>query len=258
MIQSIFEVKGDGISETKWAMRTSFENKYESPLWALKYVVEKGSEFNSVIDSLFSLANATGDSITQEDVSELLDGLKKQKTSIALTLERVKDSTCFYAFVDKCLSKVNVKLDDYSNLMSYLKQNLSDAIVFWREDDVEKQILQWCVLQNKSVDVAPSDNDNENDISKYDGEGEEYSGDADNDAEGETDNYDDELFDSPDFAPIEITPISIGKTHATIEAATNMINEKEFGDEEAKDILIKLCKEYPVVCAAVMKLLSGE
>ena len=258
MIQSIFEVKGDGISETKWAMRTSFENKYESPLWALKYVVEKGSEFNSVIDSLFSLANATGDSITQEDVSELLDGLKKQKTSIALTLERVKDSTCFYAFVDKCLSKVNVKLDDYSNLISYLKQNLSDAIVFWREDDVEKQILQWCVLQNKSVDVAPSDNDNENDISKYDGEGEEYSGDADNDAEGETDNYDDELFDSPDFAPIEITPISIGKTHATIEAATNMINEKEFGDEEAKDILIKLCKEYPVVCAAVMKLLSGE
>ncbi|MBQ8951403.1 MAG: hypothetical protein IJ065_09690 [Eubacterium sp.] len=258
MIQSIFEVKGDGISETKWAMRTSFENKYESPLWALKYVVEKGSEFNSVIDSLFSLANATGDSITQEDVSELLDGLKKQKTSIALTLERVKDSSCFYAFVDKCLSKVNVKLDDYSNLMSYLKQNLSDAIVFWREDDVEKQILQWCVLQNKSVDVAPSDNDNENDISKYDGEGEEYSGDADNDAEGETDNYDDELFDSPDFAPIEITPISIGKTHATIEAATNMINEKEFGDEEAKDILIKLCKEYPVVCAAVMKLLSGE
>lgn len=258
MIQSIFEVKGDGISETKWAMRTSFENKYESPLWALKYVVEKGSEFNSVIDSLFSLANATGDSITQEDVSELLDGLKKQKTSIALTLERVKDSTCFYAFVDKCLSKVNVKLDDYSNLMSYLKQNLSDAIVFWREDDVEKQILQWCVLQNKSVDVAPSDNDNENDISKYDGQGEEYSGDADNDAEGETDNYDDELFDSPDFAPIEITPISIGKTHATIEAATNMINEKEFGDEEAKDILIKLCKEYPVVCAAVMKLLSGE
>ena len=101
LIQNIFGVKGDGISETKWAMRASFENKYKSPLWSLKYVVDKGAEFNSVIDSLFALANATGDSITQEDVSELLEGLKKQKTSIALTLEKVKDSTCIYAFIDK-------------------------------------------------------------------------------------------------------------------------------------------------------------
>ncbi len=263
MIQSIFEVKGDGISETKWAMRTSFENKYKSPLWALKYVVEKGAEFNSVIDSLFALANATGDSITQEDVTELLEGLKKQKTSIALTLEKVKDSTCFYAFVNKCLKKVNVKLDDYSNLMSYLKQNLSDAIVFWREDDVEKQILQWCILQNKPV-PAPKPEDHSDDESYKPGyeeedEGEdEIPGDADNDAEGESEDYDDGLFDSPDFEPIEITPISIGKTHATIEAATTMINEKEFDDGEAKEVLVKLCKEYPVVCSAVMKLLSGE
>lgn len=263
MIQSIFEVKGDGISETKWAMRTSFENKYKSPLWALKYVVEKGAEFNFVIDSLFALANATGDSITQEDVSELLEGLKKQKTSIALTLEKVKDSTCFYAFVDKCLKKVNVKLDDYSNLMAYLKQNLSDAIVFWREDDVEKQILQWCILQNKPVPTPKPDNQPNNEschpeYEEEDDDNDEIPGDADNDVEGETEDYDDGLFDSPDFEPIEITPISIGKTHATIEAATAMITEKEFDDGEAKDILVKLCKEYPVVCSVVMRLLSGE
>ncbi|MDE7253102.1 MAG: hypothetical protein K2O32_09190 [Acetatifactor sp.] len=232
-----------------------------SPLWALKYVVEKGAEFNSVIDSLFSLANATGDSITQEDVSELLEGLKKQKTSIALTLEKVKDSMCFYAFVDKCLKKVNVKLDDYSNLMSYLKQNLSDAIVFWREDDVEKQIFQWCILQNKPVVTPKSEPDSGDEpyIPDYEeGDDEEIPGDADNDEEDETEDFDDGLFDSPDFEPIEITPISIGKTHATIEAATTMINEKEFDDGEAKEILVKLCKEYPVVCSAVMKLLSGE
>lgn len=261
MIHSIFEVKGDGISETKWAMRTSFENKYKSPLWALKYVVDKGAEFNSVIDSLFSLANATGDSITQEDVSELLEGLKKHKTSIALTLEKVKESSCFYAFIDRCLEKVNVKLDDYSNLMAYLKQNLSDAVVFWREDDVEKQILQWCILQNKPVVAPKPEPDSEAEPYNPDyeeGDDEEIPGDADNDAEDETEDYDDGLFDSHDFEPIKITPISIGKTHATIEAATTMINEKEFGDGEAKEILVKLCKEYPVVCSAVIKLLSGE
>ncbi len=258
LIQNIFGVKGDGISETKWAMRASFENKYQSPLWSLKYVVDKGAEFNSVIDALFALANATGDSITQEDVIDLLEGLKKQKTSIALTLEKVKDSTCINSFIRKCLDKVQFKLDDYTNLMSYLKQNLSDAIVFWREDDVEKQILQWCILQSKQT-PAPTPDDNSDDQSDTDDGYDDTDVDNDNPVDdGQGDDYDDGLFDSPDFEPIEITPIAIGKTHATIEAATALINEKTFDDKEAKQILVKLCKEYPVVCSAVMKLLSEE
>ena len=250
VIQTIFGVKGDGLSETKWAMRASFETKYKSPLWALKYVVDKGAEFNTVIDSLFAMANAIGDNITQENVVDLLEGLKKQKTSIALTLEKVKDSTCIYAYIAKCLAKVNVKVDDYSNLIAYLKQNLSDAIVFWREDDVEKQVFQWCILQSKQsepVSEAPED-DSATEDSGFEP--------SDEDEEQAAD-YDD-LFDSPEFEPIEITPIAIGKTHATIEAATAMINKKEFTNEEAKKILSQLCKEYPVVCSAVMKLLSEE
>ena len=255
LIQTIFGVKGDGISETKWAMRASFENKYKSPLWSLKYVVDKGGEFNSVIDSLFALANATGDSITQEDVAELLEGLKKQKTSIALTLEKVKDSTCIYAYIDRVLATVQTRLEDYSNLMSFLKQNLSDAIVFWREDDVEKQILQWCILQSKQSAQTKSVDSQVDDDLGYDGVD-----DSDNDtptSDGQEE-FDDGLFESPDFEPIEITPIAIGKTHATIEAATAMINDKEFNEGEAKQILVKLCKEYPVVCSAVMRLLSEE
>lgn len=258
LIQNIFGVKGDGISETKWAMRASFENKYKSPLWSLKYVVDKGAEFNSVIDSLFALANATGDSITQEDVSDLLEGLRKQKTSIALTLEKVKDSTCINSFIRKFLEKVQFQLDDYTNLMSYLKQNLSDAIVFWREDDVEKQIFQWYILQRKQT-PTPTPDDNPDDQPDTDDGYDDSDADNDNPVDdGQGDDYDDGLFDSPDFEPIEITPISIGKTHATIEAATALINEKTFDDGEAKQILVKLCKEYPVVCSAVMKLLSEE
>ena len=253
LIQNIFGVKGDGISETKWSLRTAFEKQYKSPLWSLKYVVDKGAEFNSVIDELFKLANATGDSITQEDVSKLLEGLKKQKTSIALTLEKVQDSTCIYAFIDKCLATVNFKLETYSNLMSFLKQNLSDAIVFWREDDVEKQILQWCVLQSKQPDsqVDTSENTDTEDIDPADING------SSDDTDVNDDDYDD-LFDGPDFEPIDITPIAIGKTHATIEAATKMINEKQFNEETAKQILVKLCKEYPVVCSAIMRLLDEE
>lgn len=259
LIQSIFGVKGDGISETKWALRSAFERQYKSPLWALKYVVDKGNEFNLVIDELFKLANATGDSITQNDVSKLLEGLKKQKTTIALILDKVQDSTCINAFVDKCLATVNYKLDNYSNLMAFLKQNLSDAIVFWKEDDVEKQILLWCALQSKhSLDFhSNADNSTENDIDTS------STNKGKNNAEvpsAEDDDYEDEddLFESPDFEPIDISPIAIGKTHVTIEATTKLINEKQFGDGEAKAILVKLCKEYPVVCSAVMRLLGEE
>ena len=261
LIQAIFDVKGDGISETKWAMRNDFEKKYKSPLWALKYVVDKGTEFNSVIDSLFSMANSTGESITQDDVSQLLDGLKKQRTSVALSLEKVKESSCFYAYVDKCLAQVGEQIDDYDNLMSYLNQNLSESVVFWRETDVEKQILQWCVLQSKTGTSNKSGNDSdeelydeiygdENEDVIIDNTDEEYSGD-----DGRFDNGE---FDGPVFDPIEITPIAKGKTHATIEAATSMIKEKSFEDGEAKEILIKLCQEYPVVCSAVIKLLDRE
>lgn len=252
VIQSIFGVKGDGISETKWQMRANFESKYKAPLWALKYVVDKGNEFNSVIDSLFALANATGDSITQEDVSGLLEGLKKQRTSIALTLEKVQDTSCLIPFINKCLEKVQVSVEDHTNLLAYLNQNLADAIVFWKEEDVEKQILQWCILQSKQGNGGQEEQPTSEDPT-----GNEVDYPEQTEPEMEEDDVD-ELTDAPDFAPIEITPIAIGKTHVTIESTTTLIEKKELTVVEAKEILTKLCKEYPVVCPTVMKLLGEE
>ena len=251
LIQTIFGVKGDGISETKWQLRTNFECKYKAPLWSLKYVLDKGKEFNSIVDALFTLANATGDSITQENVSSLLEGLKKQRTSIALSLEKVQDTSCLIPFIKKCLDKVEVTLDDYSNLLSYLNQTLADAVVFWREEDVEKQILQWCILQNKKKD-EPQEGQTDEDEGTNDVDDTE-STESESDAE-ETDDSE----DVPEFTPIEISPISIGRTHATIDSTTELIEKKELTVDMAKDILKKLCKEYPVVCSAVSKLLKEE
>ena len=256
LIQQIFDVKGDGISETKWAMRANFEKRYKAPLWSLKYVVDKGEEFNKVIDALFALANATGDSITQEDVSGLLEGLKKQKTSIALTLEKVEDSSCLIPYINRCLEKVQFnKVEDFGNLFAYLSQNLSDAIVFWKEDDVNNQILQWCILQSKSAtiqndnseeaySIAESDNNASNDSFEDDGFGD--------------DSFENELTNSSEFAPIEITPIPMGRTHATIESTILLIDEKKLDEVQVKDILKKLCREYPVVCSAVMRFLNED
>ena len=124
--------------------------------------------------------------------------------------------------------------------MAFIKQNLSDAIVFWREEDVEKQVLLWCALQSKQPVNPPSNNgdsaEDDTDINPNN------AGKSDvNSISGEEDDYeaDDDLFESPDFEPIDIEPIAIGKTHA-------------------KEILVKLCKEYPVVCSAVMKFLGEE
>ncbi len=251
LIQTIFGVKGDGISETKWQLRTNFESKYKAPLWSLKYVLDKGKEFNSVIDALFSLANATGDNITQENISSLLEGLKKQRTSIALSLEKVQDTSCLIPYIKKCLKKVEVTLDEYSNLLAYLNQTLADAVVFWKEEDVEKQILQWCILQNKKKDELqeeqPDKGKDTNDVD--DTESTELEDDVEEADDSE---------DVSEFTPIEISPISIGRTHATIDSTTELIEKKELTVDMAKDILKKLCKEYPVVCSAVSKLLKEE
>lgn len=254
LIQQTFGVKGDGISETKWALRANFEKQYKAPLWSLKYVVDKGDEFNKVIDSLFALANATGDSITQEDVSSLLEGLKKQKTSIALTLEKIEDTSCLIPYINKCLVKVQFVVEDFSNLLDYLGQNLSDAIVFWKEDDVNNQILQWCILQSKSINTQ---NENLSNL-QLTNEPDENECPEGTGNENDEDSFDDELTDSPEFAPIEITPISMGRTHATIESTIALIEAKEIDVVRAKDILRKLCKEYPVVCSAVMRLLNED
>lgn len=249
LIQQTFGVKGDGISETKWALRSNFEKQYKSPLWSLKYVVDKGAEFNKVIDALFAMANTAGENITQEDINILLKGLKKQKTSIALTLEKVEDSSCLIPFINRCLERVQFKIDDYSNLLSFLSQNLSDDIVFWKEDDVNNQILQWCVLQSKKGDDITKPVNDEPIIQDYP---------VEDDTSNGADNFDDELTDSPEFAPVEFTEIKMRKSHATIESAAELIDKKDLDSVKVKEILKKLCKEYPVVCSAVIKLLSED
>ena len=142
--------------------------------------------------------------------------------------------------------------------MAFLKQNLSDAIVFWKEEDVRGQVLLWCALQSKQPINTSSNTEkgvsDDKDIASVDTGNIDIS----NSSEEEDDYEEDDLFDSPNFEPIDISPIAIGKTHVTIEATTKLINEKQFEDGEAKDILVKLCKEYPVVCSAVIKLLGGE
>ena len=152
------------------------------------------------------------------------------------------------------MEKVQFVIEDYSNLLAYLSQNLSDSIVFWKEEDVNNQILQWCILQSKS---DKGNNETTSDTDQTEPSGGEYPVDEYNNND-EGGNFDDELTDSPEFTTIEITPISMGKTHTTIEAATELINEKELNVEHAKDILKRLCKEYPVVCSAVMKILNEE
>lgn len=174
-------------------------------------------------------------------------------------MEKVQDSACINAFIDKCLATANYKLENYSNLLAFLKQNLSDAIVFWKEEDVEKQILLWCALQSKQPVNTFSDEDSGSDDNTDvtpTNNGDTDTGTSSN----EDDEYEeaDDLFDSPDFEPIDISPIAIGKTHTNIEATAKLINEKQFSDGEAKEILVKLCKEYPVVCSAVIKLLGEE
>ena len=70
---------------------------------------------------------------------------------------------------------------------------------------------------------------------------------------------DEEDGDSPEFEEVTLTPIGItGRVHNTIAFAEEKINSREYTSDETKIILSRLCKDYPVICDKLIKLIEGE
>lgn len=253
LMHDIFKVDGDGIVETKWNLRTRFEEKYKSPLWSLKYTTDKGDEFNSIIDMLFQMVIQPNDSIKQNNITLLLNGLKKYKLDISKTLNDISNQNCLFVFIDQVLNKTNIKIESYDEIMEYLKQEMQEEVVYWQEDKTENRILMWVALTSGSLNennqgtmvVEPTDDTEETNINGVD------------ESDEETEFND--SGDAPEFEPVTLTPIGItGRVHNTIAEAEAKIKEREYTSDEAKNILTSLCSRYPVICEELLRLIKGE
>ena len=253
-LQDLFKIQADGIANTKWSLRKKFDTDYKAPLWVLKYVTQNGDEFNKIVDSLFMMSITPNDSIKQEDISKLLNGIKLNKTSLILALNKAKDSNSLSFYINYVLHEFGTKDVTTTDVIEYLNQQMQDNVVFWAESDVYIKILEYCNYQKK--------NDNSDGSGTTDTD--ERETDIIVETVPDTEDIDDEEANptdvsQPEFEQVDLTPIGVvGRVHTTIETAQNKIESTEISIVNAKKVLVSLCREYPVICDRVIRLLEED
>lgn len=150
----------DGLLETKWAIREKFQRRSKAPLWALKYVSDNTAKYCEFIDQLFKFSKSTDENIVQNFIIELLNGIKTYDVELSNAIASVENSTCLDGFILKQLNKIGEDENSIDAVKSYLNTRMSGDVVFWEEDDVQKEILLW-KINSKSSEEETDDQDDD-------------------------------------------------------------------------------------------------
>lgn len=138
----------EGLLGTKWAIRTKFQEQSKAPLWALKYVGNTSEKYKVFIDKMFRFSKSTDESIQQDFIKELLEGIKTFDVELSSAVLSVKNSQCLDNYLLLELGEIGESASSLDNLKTYLEGQMSGDIVFWEEDDVHEQILLWKIKKS--------------------------------------------------------------------------------------------------------------
>lgn len=153
---TIFGIEGkDGLLETKWAIREKFQKKSKAPLWALKYVGNNTEKYCEFIDQLFKFSKSTDENIDQKFIIELLNGIKTYDVELSNAIATVENSECLDTYILRELTNIGEDSKSIDEVKDYLNARMSGDIVFWEEDDVQKQILLW-KIQKPTPPATPA------------------------------------------------------------------------------------------------------
>lgn len=133
----------DGLLNTKWAIRTKFQNQSQSPLWSLKYVGDHQDAYKAFIDKMFKFSNSTDESIQKSFIIELLEGIKTFDIELTSDLARVEDVRCLDNYILRELEELHEPAGSLELVKAYLDDHLSGEVAFWEEEDVHEKILMW-------------------------------------------------------------------------------------------------------------------
>ena len=148
----------DGLLGTKWAIRTKFRNQSKAPLWALKYVGNCTDKYKEFIDKMFRFSKSTDDSIQQQFIIELLEGIKTFDLELSTAIASVDNVQCLDNYLLKELSNIGESEESLQSVKKYLSDKMPGEIVFWEEQDVHEQILLWKIKANVPADNMSSAN----------------------------------------------------------------------------------------------------
>lgn len=250
-LHSLFGVEGNGLLQTKWEVRQKFQTNNKAPLWALKYVADKGADFNDIIDKLFVFTKRTNNEIKQEDIVELVRGISQYNLDLKQAIKQASNLNCLKPFICMCLEESGYTevLDDIQPVVDELSRTLSGEIMWWEEQDVKYQIALWVIRQGKPADtVTDPVFDDDDDPYQDDDVIDDYTDDID-----DTDNTDDDTEVGIDITPVSLNP---PKPRITVEDVKTKMATTSLDEDTAKTVLIDLCKAYPVICERLIELLG--
>lgn len=158
----------EGLLGTKWAIRTKFRNQSKAPLWALKYVGNCNDKYKEFVDKMFRFSKSTDDSIQQQFIIELLEGIKTFDLELSKAIASVDNVQCLDNYLLNELSNIGESEESLQSVKKYLDDKMPGEIVFWEEQEVYEQILLWKIKANapaENVSPANSGKNGNNDLS---------------------------------------------------------------------------------------------
>ena len=131
----------DGLLNIKWNLRDKFKKDNKAPLWVLKYIPKENNKLKNLFDILFEFTQKQNGDIDESLVKQLLNELKDKRIEITNALSEVKKQDCMQKYIEYRLAIENHPELDVTEAQTYLeKSNLSGELVFWSEEDVNKEI----------------------------------------------------------------------------------------------------------------------
>lgn len=174
-------VDEEGLMGSKWAIRRKFQSQSKAPLWALKYVGTSSDQYKEFIDKMFRFSKSTDESIQQNFIVELLEGVKTFDLELSAAITSVENIQCLDHYLLRELKDINESAESLQSVREHLDEKMPGEIAFWEEDEVHEQILLWKIKRNDITD----------DLSKNSGTSTDQNSEADNQHWHEEGNLDD-------------------------------------------------------------------
>lgn len=222
----------DGLIETKWAIRDKFKNKSKAPLWALKYLGKKNSEYADFIEKLFKFSKSTDENIQQNFIIELLNGIKTFNIELSIAIVSVESERCLEIYIASELKEIGEDEKAIEDVKVYLQGVMSGDIAFWEERDMHENILKWKIDKDKAIKPKEEDLD----TSSQDDNGDATSGSNINHA---TDNNDESGDNKLDFRKKVIQKLEFNKenTELLYKVISGLIEKYSIILEDIDDLL---------------------
>lgn len=149
------------LTDARWALRNGYCKEIGYPLWAIKYSPamqekENKEDLCKMIDNIIKIYTEVGakDPHLMAETDNQITTLKYDLIPM-LNLDDKIFNKGFHAFL-MADTEVNLREEDYSDAVQFIKQNMEMGVGLWTEEAVKYKLMSWAVYKaNQKQQPAP-------------------------------------------------------------------------------------------------------